>query len=283
MSKYTKAVAAGNTDKSLKTSLSNHTNFAHIDDPSKTMPIDPDCIERVTVYDSTASGRLLTKSTSYNSKVVALAEQLKYQHENGNATQSLPDEFYLQYAQRLLSIQYSSKYGNVIPGIDVAPDPKYAQYSYEEIIAMANNGVNIPKEVLAWAKGQQEADVVDYIVVSDNDESSNDETNGESELNKVRSEVKAYAIKSNVDDIDFYRYSGKWDASPITKEVRAYTDKLIKNLTKKQEQILCLTMLFHDMGKAETKTGDENGIGHFYGHADVSEEIVRKRMRFMDF
>ena len=199
MTKYTKAVAAGNPDKSLKTSRQNHTNFGHIDDPSKTMAIDPVYIENTEVYSTTATGRLKSKSSPYSSDVVNLAEQLKYQHENGNATQSLPDEFYLQYAQRLLNIQYSSKYGNIVTDLDVAPDPKYAQYSYEEIIAMANNGVNIPNEVLAWAKGQQEADVVDYVVVSDNaenDENAQDEVAGESELNKVRAEVKNYAVKS---------------------------------------------------------------------------------------
>ena len=196
MSRYTKAVAAGNPDKSLKTSRTNHTNFGHIDDPSKTKAINPVYIENTEVYCATVTGRMETKSSPYSPEVVNLAEQLKYQHENDNATQSLSDEFYLQYAQRLLNAQFSSKFGNIVPGLDVAPDPKYAQYSYEEIIAMANNGVNIPKEVLAWAKGQQEADVVDYVVVSGDGENSNDESNGESELNKVRAEAKDYAVKS---------------------------------------------------------------------------------------
>lgn len=81
----------------------------------------------------------------------------------------------------------------------------------------------------------------------------------------------------------FGRVSGKWDTALITDKVKCYTDALVEGLTKKQQQILCLTMLFHDMGKAETKTVDEKGIGHFYGHADVSEEIVRKRMRALTY
>lgn len=188
MSKYTKTVAATpETDrpyvsKSLKTGLNNHTGFGNIDDCSLSLPIDP------------------AEAAGYSPEVIALAGQLKYQHENGRSTPALPDSFYLKYAQRALNANYSSKFGGGLPGIDVAPDPHYAQYSYEEIITMANNGVNIPKAVLAWAKGQQEADVVDYVVVSDNAEYNNlnsqDNQTGESEVNKVRAEVMDYAVKS---------------------------------------------------------------------------------------
>lgn len=38
---------------------------------------------------------------------------------------------------------------------------------------------------------------------------------------------------------------------------------------------LRLTMLFHDTGKVHTFFTDENGVGHFYGHGDVSYEIVK--------
>lgn len=39
---------------------------------------------------------------------------------------------------------------------------------------------------------------------------------------------------------------------------------------------LRLTMLFHDTGKPKTFFKDENGVGHFYGHWDVSAEIVKE-------
>ena len=40
---------------------------------------------------------------------------------------------------------------------------------------------------------------------------------------------------------------------------------------------LCLKMaaLFHDVGKPETYTVDQKGVGHFYGHGKISEERVR--------
>ena len=193
MSKYTKTVAntpeaeRASVSKSLKTNIHKHTGFGNVKDPSQSLPIDP------------------AKSAGYSSQVIALAGQLKYQGEADYTPidakpQKFDDSFYLDYAQRKINMGFDSSYDKVLGGIDVAPDPKYAQYSYEEIIAMANNGVNIPKNVLAWAKGQQEADVVDYVVISENseynDENSRDQSSGESEISKIRAEVKDYAVKS---------------------------------------------------------------------------------------
>ena len=44
-----------------------------------------------------------------------------------------------------------------------------------------------------------------------------------------------------------------------------------------------LTLLFHDMGKPASFTTDEKGIGHFYGHPEISEFTaaeIMKRLRF---
>ena len=49
------------------------------------------------------------------------------------------------------------------------------------------------------------------------------------------------------------------------------------------DKVLRLTMLFHDMGKPQTLTIDEDGITHNHGHALESEEItvkVLKRLKF---
>jgi len=51
----------------------------------------------------------------------------------------------------------------------------------------------------------------------------------------------------------------------------------------RKDKVLRLAMLFHDLGKARTRTTDDNGIDHFYGHADISAQIaddVMKRLRF---
>ena len=46
---------------------------------------------------------------------------------------------------------------------------------------------------------------------------------------------------------------------------------------------LRLAMLFHDFGKALTRSTDEQGIDHFYGHGEVSEELTRKVLRRLRF
>ncbi len=49
------------------------------------------------------------------------------------------------------------------------------------------------------------------------------------------------------------------------------------------DKYLRLTMLFHDIGKPDTLTVDEEGITHFHSHAIVGEEITKnvlKRLKF---
>lgn len=49
------------------------------------------------------------------------------------------------------------------------------------------------------------------------------------------------------------------------------------------DKMLRLTMLFHDMGKPEVFTTDENGKDHFRGHAAYSEKIAGKVMKALKF
>ncbi len=51
----------------------------------------------------------------------------------------------------------------------------------------------------------------------------------------------------------------------------------------KEDKVLRLAMLLHDIGKPETKTTDAAGIDHFHGHASVSADIavdVLRRLKF---
>lgn len=50
-----------------------------------------------------------------------------------------------------------------------------------------------------------------------------------------------------------------------------------------EDIVLKFTILFHDMGKPRAFTMDAEGIGHFYGHGEISRELctkVMKRLRF---
>ena len=50
-----------------------------------------------------------------------------------------------------------------------------------------------------------------------------------------------------------------------------------------QEKCLRLAALFHDIGKPGCFSVDEKGVGHFYGHAAVSEEITANVMSRLKF
>lgn len=60
-------------------------------------------------------------------------------------------------------------------------------------------------------------------------------------------------------------------------DVAEHTLHAIMNV--KQDKILRLTMLFHDMGKPFAKTTDENGQDHFKEHSIGSEEKARSIMQ----
>jgi len=51
----------------------------------------------------------------------------------------------------------------------------------------------------------------------------------------------------------------------------------------REDKILRLVMLFHDMGKPDAKTTDESGVDHFHGHALKSEEYAKKILRQLKF
>lgn len=51
----------------------------------------------------------------------------------------------------------------------------------------------------------------------------------------------------------------------------------------KHHMILSYTMLLHDVGKIQTKTIDEQGIAHFYGHPKISSQQAKKILKGLKF
>lgn len=49
------------------------------------------------------------------------------------------------------------------------------------------------------------------------------------------------------------------------------------------DKVLRLTMLLHDVGKARTRTTDEGGVDHFYGHGELGEEMANGILRRLKF
>lgn len=63
--------------------------------------------------------------------------------------------------------------------------------------------------------------------------------------------------------------------------VGEHTLKVMQNVPP--DKVMRLAALFHDLGKVDTKTTDEQGVDHFYGHPEVSAQIaagVFNRLKF---
>lgn len=81
----------------------------------------------------------------------------------------------------------------------------------------------------------------------------------------------------------FGRKAGSWDDSMLPTAVEETVSRLTAQCTGKQQQILCLTMLLHDVAKPECMTVDEEGIGHFYGHPGKGVVLAKQIMRRLTF
>lgn len=58
-----------------------------------------------------------------------------------------------------------------------------------------------------------------------------------------------------------------WHVYDVYEHILHVVDGVPANITSR------LTALFHDTGKPAAFTQDRNGVGHFYGHWDLSKEI----------
>lgn len=63
--------------------------------------------------------------------------------------------------------------------------------------------------------------------------------------------------------------------------VGEHTLYAMKNV--KADKVLRLSVLFHDIGKPDTLSVDEEGVYHFYGHPELGMEMTRKVMKRLKF
>ncbi|MCX4365391.1 MAG: HD domain-containing protein [Bacilli bacterium] len=61
-----------------------------------------------------------------------------------------------------------------------------------------------------------------------------------------------------------------WHVYDVYEHILHVVDEVPVNIISR------LTALFHDIGKPDAFTQDENGVGHFYGHWDISKKIFLK-------
>lgn len=81
----------------------------------------------------------------------------------------------------------------------------------------------------------------------------------------------------------FGKYADSWDITIVPEHVRDTARNLTLSFSEKQHMMLCVAMLLHDLGKLETMTIDETGIGHFYGHQEVSAKKAAQILKRLTF
>ncbi len=81
----------------------------------------------------------------------------------------------------------------------------------------------------------------------------------------------------------FGQKGASWDDSIVPAEVDEVAGHLVADCSGKQRQILCLTMLLHDVAKPVCMTVDAEGIGHFYGHPQEGAVLARQIMKRLTF
>lgn len=67
-----------------------------------------------------------------------------------------------------------------------------------------------------------------------------------------------------------FNQNNDWHPYDVLEHIYHVVDEVDNNL------ILRLAALFHDIGKPLVYTEDEKGVGHFYGHWEVSKDIFLK-------
>ena len=151
-------------------------------------------------------------TANYTEEEIEKAKQVKAKHiseqeraaKEGHTIELFTDEYYLDMAKSL-KLKYligrsKAIYDKSILGCPVQ-DPKWAGYSYSEILEMENNGITIPEEVRQWAHAQQEADITDYIMISESASSddiaaSSEESTNNNDLNSLQKKAKQYIIQA---------------------------------------------------------------------------------------
>lgn len=67
-----------------------------------------------------------------------------------------------------------------------------------------------------------------------------------------------------------FEQNSDWHVYDVFEHILHVTDNVSPNI------VLRLAALFHDVGKPFSYTEDEKGIGHFYGHWEISQKIFDK-------
>ena len=85
-----------------------------------------------------------------------------------------------------------------------------------------------------------------------------------------KNEEKVFLMIPELEKCKGFKQNNEWHIYDVYEHILKVVD-LVPNI-----EALRLAALFHDIGKPSTYTEDEEKIGHFYGHWEVSKEVFNK-------
>lgn len=109
-------------------------------------------------------------------------------------------------------------------------DPVWGQYTYEEILQMEAEGVNVPEEFLEWAHGMQDANTTDFQVKEDGSDEQNtveNLDNGTNNDTQASVQKKAQAFSSQAEAQQNLIENECEDAQPLAQAVSDRQEELI--------------------------------------------------------
>lgn len=105
---------------------------------------------------------------------------------------------------------------------------------------------------------------------------------------RINTEISKLLLGKNVKNVILDSYEILGEIIPEIKEMHGFDQNnkyhiydVLEHTAVSVEKIdpvlhLRLAMLLHDVGKPRTYSTDENGQGHFYGHAKISTEVAKR-------
>ena len=163
-------------------------------------------------YNTSGITITIPANESYSDEVIEKAKQVKAKHleeqkkaaEKGVNLKLYSDSWYIEFAKGLKKQYLVGRSKEIFDNSALKcpiKDPQWAGYSYDEIIEMENNGVIIPEEVRQWAHAQQQADITDYIIISEDTttedtSASSEESTNNNDLNSLQTKAKQYILKA---------------------------------------------------------------------------------------
>lgn len=199
------------------------------------------------------SGVSITPENSavvYSDKILETALALKATYGT-----KYSDQYYLDYATRMSYIgmveRFSAPRAERISACPIQ-DPDWQGYSYEEIIEMENNGVQIPQDVVLWAHAQQESDIVAYDILE-----TEENTDDNSTTEEVTDGFDVTALQKNAQKYTTKAEKAQKEAIAQTEEFNVLAQKAEKIKKEKQDtyknELRQITALTDEWKKLEEK------------------------------